>query len=157
MRTYKLLTIKNKKLYPMFVLTNKEMEIGKWLQAEIGELSDTTHVKSKIGSLALRPGFHSTEVPFTDWIGKKAPDGRLLQRPDTIWCECEVRGNEVEADRKGLKQIPDGWYYFRTKAKQPFPWIISKEIKIIRRLSQSEVEEICERHGVKAQEIYDGS
>lgn len=154
MKTYKLLRLKHDKLYPMFVLSDKELEIGRWLSAEIGELSDSSHVKSRIGPLALRPGFHSTEVPFTDWIGKKASDGRLFQRPDTVWCECEIRGNQLEADRKGLKEIPDGWYFFKTKANQPHPWIISKEIMINRILDQDEVKEICSNYGIKAQEIY---
>ena len=52
-----------------------------WLEAGIGELADETYVKSSLGTLALRPGFHSTELPFTDWVGK---------RQGTIWCECKV-------------------------------------------------------------------
>lgn len=130
MKTYKLLRLKHNKLYPMFVLSGRELEIGEWLSAEIGELGDSSHVKSRIGPLALRPGFHSTEVPFTDWIGKKT------------------------SDRNGLKEIPDGWYFFKTKANQPHPWIISKEIMINRVLDQDEVEEICRNYGIKAQEIY---
>ena len=127
------------------------MLIGEWLDAEVGELYDETHVKSKLGPLSLRPGFHSTEVPFTDWIGKRVGD-KLVQRKDTVWCECEVIGCEVESNRRGLRTIPDGWYYFRTKPNQPFPWVISDKIKIIRILPQDEVERICSSHGIRAQE-----
>ena len=155
MITYKLLRIKNNKLYPLYVLANKEIVPGKWLNAEVGELKDATHVKSRLGALSLRPGFHSTEIPFTDWIGKKGKDGKLYQRPDTVWCECEVKGTQLQVtERFGLRTIPDGWYYFRTQVKQIFPWIISGKIKINRILTQSEVEEICRTHGIKAQPVY---
>ena len=126
-----------------------------WLEAGIGELADDTHVKSKLGALALRPGFHSTEVPFTDWIGKRGADGSLYQRPDTVWCECEVEGNEQKvSERYGLRTIPADWYYFRTKAKQPFPWIISNRIYIRRILDHAEVEAICREHGIQAQPVW---
>jgi hypothetical protein len=129
--------------------------MGIWLDARIGELADATHVKSR-GSgnrLALRPGFHSTKVPFTDWIGKKQ-GSRLVQRKGTVWCECEVEGREqTVTGHHGLRTLPSDWYYFRTKPNQPFPWIISNRIKINRILSHAEVEEICRAHGVKAQDM----
>ena len=126
------------------------MQMGVWHEAGIGELADETHVKSSLGPLALRPGFHSTEVPFTDWIGKRH-NGRLYQRSGTVWCECEVDGDEVSAPKGGLRTIPLGFYYFRTKPNQPFPWIISKRIRINRILMHDEVERICRQHGVEAQ------
>ena len=157
MTTYKLFRLRGGKLYPLFVETGRELPMEQWLEAGIGELADETHVKSKLGALALRPGFHSTEVPFTDWIGKRGVDGRLRQRPDTVWCECEVEGSEQKVtERYGLRTIPKDWYYFKTKAKQPFPWIISSRIFIRKILSHEEVEEICRTHGVKAQEVWTG-
>ena len=89
--TYKLFRVKKGRLFPLFVETHREMELGKWIDAGIGEKVDDKHVKSRLGPLSLRPGFHSTEVPFTDWIGKRQGDG-LVQRKDTVWCECEVEG-----------------------------------------------------------------
>ena len=158
MITYKLLRIRDGKLYPMFVDTRKEMTPGKWLKAEVGELVDERHVKSRLGPLALRPGFHSTEVPFTDWIGKRTEDGTLVQRPDTVWCECEVEGNqEFPEGRSGKQTLPSDWYYFRTKPGQPFPWIISNRILIRRLLGRAEVETICREHGVEAQQVWDES
>ena len=156
MTTYKLFRMKGDKLYPLFVETKRELPMEQWLDAGIGELVDETHVKSKLGALALRPGFHSTEVPFTDWIGKRDTDGNLLQRPDTVWCECQVEGKEQKvSERYGLRTIPSDWYYFKTKAKQPFPWIISNRIRIIRVLGHEEVEAICQQHGVKAQKLWE--
>ena len=130
------------------------MPVGEWLMAGIGEKTDETHVKSRLGPLSLRPGFHSTQVPFTDWIGKRADDGSLRQRKDTVWCECEVDGEEIPvSDRRGLRTIPHGFYYFCTRPGQPFPWVISERIFINRIISHGEVEEICLRHGVKAQKM----
>ena len=153
MITYKLFRIRNGKLYPLFVDRSREMQMGVWHEARVGELVDETHVKSSLGALALRPGFHSTEVPFTDWIGKKGPDGHMVQRADTVWCECEVDGDEVSAPKGGMRTIPLGFYYFQTKAKQPFPWIISKRIRINRMLTHDDVKAICRQHGIEAQEV----
>ena len=101
MQTYKLFRIKKGKLYPLYVEANKEMPIGVDLVANVGEKADDTHVKAKGcgGKLALRPGFHSTTIPFTNWIGAKQDDGTLAQRKDTVWCECEVEGEQ---------EFPDG-------------------------------------------------
>lgn len=157
MKTYKLFRIKNGKLFPLYVEANREMQIGKWLRAECGEKKDETHVKASGcgGSLSLRPGFHSTYIPFTDWIGQKMPDGTLAQRANTVWCECEVKGEEIECkDRYGFRELQrDKWYYFRTNSKQKDPWIISDWLKINKILSREEVKEICEANGIKAQEV----
>ena len=127
------------------------MKMGIWLEAGVGELVDPTHVKSKLGPLALRPGFHSTEVPFTDWIGKRQ-GGVLVQRQGTVWCECEVDGQqEHPPERYGKRTLPEDWYYFRTKPNQLFPWIISNRIKIMRVLDHAEVEAVCQAHGIVAQ------
>ena len=150
-KTYKLFRMKEGRLYPLFVETGREMKMGIWLEAGVGELVDPTHVKSKLGPLALRPGFHSTEVPFVDWIGKKQ-GGILVQRKDTVWCECEVDGQqEHPSERYGKRTLPEDWYYFRTKPNQPFPWIISNRIKIMRVLDHAEVEAVCQAHGIVAQ------
>ena len=152
--TYKLFRTRNEKLYPLYVERKREIVIGKWLTANVGELFDDTHVKSSLGPLALRPGFHSTKVPFTDWIGTKGPDGKLYQKENTIWCECEIEGiQEFPSEKNGKREIPSDWYYYRTKAKQPFPWIISNKIKIIRTLTHEEVESICVANGTHAQPI----
>ena len=154
MKTYKLFRIKNGKLYPLYVEAKREMELHTWLEARCGEKVDETHVKASGcgGKLSLRPGFHSTNIPYTDWIGKKENDGTLSQRKDTVWCECEVRGSQIEVtERYGLRTIPEGWYYYKTNSKQEYPWIISKELKVVRILSNEEVDEICASFGLVAQ------
>ena len=155
MITYKLVRCRHGLYYPLFVETDRPMPVGSWLDAQVGELLDPTHVRSPVlGRLALRPGWHSCTVPFTDWIGKKSPDGRLQQRRDTVWIECEVEGDEqIVTDRRGLRSIPHGWYHFRTRPGQPFPWVISDRIRLLRPLEQAEVETICAAHGVVAQQL----
>ena len=156
MRTYKLFRVKNGKLYPLYVEAGREIVLSEWLQAHVGPLADKTHVKASGcgGKLSLRPGFHSTNIPFTDWIGKKEKDGTLSQRKNTVWCECEVRGEEqIVTSRYGLRVLPSDWYYFKTNAKQVYPWIISREIKVIRMLSNEEVREICALFGIEAQRV----
>lgn len=154
MKTYKLFRTKNGKLYPLYVDANTEMKIGEWLNAKVGDKADDTHVKSRLGKLSLRPGFHSTETPFTDWIGKKMEDGTLAQKPDTVWCECEVEGNQLEVtNRYGSRELLDGWYFFRTNSRQKEPWIISNKLKINRILSNEEVAMICRSKGIEPQMV----
>lgn len=150
---YKMFRTKNGKLYPLFVEANRELPLGEILTANVGQIGkDPAHVKSRIGDLSLRPGFHSTTIPFSDWIGKRAEDGTLLQRRDTVWAECEVYGQEqIVSARNGLRTLPDGWYRFRTNSKQVEPWIISDNIRINRILSDEEVSAICAAHGLIAQ------
>ena len=153
MKTYKLFRVRNNKLYPLYVEADKEVKVGEWLRAKSGEKVDDTHVKSRLGALSLRPGWHSTYVPFTDWIGKKMPDGTFAQKSDTVWCECEVKGEEVECkNRYGYREIQrDKWYHFKTNAKQKEPWVISDWLKINKILSRNEVVQICEANGIIAQ------
>lgn len=52
---YKLFRTKNGKLYPLYVLANKETPVGKWIEAECGEMSENGKVKSRLGeSLSCR-------------------------------------------------------------------------------------------------------
>lgn len=153
MTVYKLFRTKNGKLYPLYVLANKEVPIGIRCKAEVGELADKTHVKArKLTVLSLRPGYHSTHIPFTDWIGKKADDGTMLQHKDTVWCECDVQGKEqIVTERNGLRHLPNGWYHFKTNSKQREPWVISDNIKVVRVLCDKEVAEICKANGYEPQ------
>ena len=157
MIVYKLFQIKQGKLFPLYVEANREIEIGKWLKAGCGQLVDDTHVKASGcgGTLRLRQGYHSTEVPFTDWIGKRTESGVLVQRNDTVWCECEVRGTKIECtEHNGFKYIPkNSWYYFKTNSKQDKPWIISDQLKVNRILSNDEVAKICRANGYEPQPI----
>ena len=157
MKTYKLFRVKGTKLYPLYVNAKEATPIGKWIKSKPGELVDETHVKASGcgGKLALRSGYHSTEIPFTDWIGEKQADGSLAQRKDCVWCECEVKGDEVEAKtRQGYRIVPeDSWYYFKTNSKQDRPWVISDWIRVVRILTNEEVADICRANGIEPQPV----
>jgi hypothetical protein len=65
-----------------------------------------------------------------------------------------VEGDQMQiSDRRGLKIIPDGWYRYKTWPDQPFPWIVSDRIRLLRPLLQNEVKAICTTHGVKIQPV----
>jgi hypothetical protein len=99
-KAYKLFKVKNNKLYPLFVDSNRALPVGKWLEAEAGELTDQGKVKSSIGSLAFRPGWHSGDLPLATHIGGKVdPETGVrvkgsmppnLRENNQAWAEIEV-------------------------------------------------------------------
>ena len=57
-KAYKLFRVDQRqpgKLFPLFVHANQPVELDKWHEAQIGEMTGDK-VKSKIGPLAFRPG-----------------------------------------------------------------------------------------------------
>ena len=68
---YKLLRMKGDKLYPLFVLSDQEIPIGVWLDAKEGERLTNGKVKSKLGPLQFRPGWHLSDIPLSVHIGIK--------------------------------------------------------------------------------------
>ena len=169
---YKLFRTKNGKLYPLYVLSNKETPMGEWLPAENGVIAkDGKHVKSKLGELAYRPGWHLSDIPFASHIGKKGPDGKLYQALDTVWCECEYSADidyQPEANERGLNpktgkvnaklaqlnHIPtDGFYRYKTNPNMTGNWIIAGAVKVNRVIGNDEVAEICREHGIEPQPL----
>ena len=163
---YKMFRIKDGRLYPLYVLANKETKMNEWLDAEDGPMVDGK-VKSKLGKLAYRPGWHIAEIPNSPWIGKKE-NGELVRRVDNVWCEVEYhtdinyqpearengwRGGKWAAQRAYLKHIPVGGYYkFRTNTNGDV-WIIAGEIKVTKILTDEEVNAICRANGVVPQRV----
>ena len=152
MRTgYKLFNYKNGKLFPLYILTDEEVPIGKWLKAKSGPLtSDGKHVKGKM-ILAYRPGWH---------IACNKPEASQIKaKPNQIWAEVEYNDKNdynTEAHENGflngkfaevracLKRIPkDGFYYYKTSVKQKEPWAITGEMRVVRLLTENEVKELC--------------
>ena len=96
-RAYKLFRLKKSKpgkLFTMFVHAGEAIPIGCWLCAQVGDwIGDPRKrkVKSKIGPLAFRPGWHLSDLPLATHIGVKDHTGKITaQYPDTVWAECEV-------------------------------------------------------------------
>lgn len=173
-KAYKLFRIKNGKLYPLYITANEETKMNEWLNAKIGEVTDDgKHVKSKLGALALRPGWHLAFIPNSPWIGQKAKDKDgndvLLRKPDTVWCECEYSDtidytdhvNELGRNKKGIvipknammRDIPvNGFYKYKTNSNGDV-WIIAGAIKVNRILSDAEVDSICRENGIEPQKV----
>jgi len=169
---YKLFKVKKNspgKIFPLFVDANSSIPIGKWLDAEAGELTDKGKVKSKLGPLAYRPGWHSGDVPVATHIGDSG-DGTSKPKyrsSDHVWGEVEIPADvdwQEEANKRAKKnkkgemvlntahitdQIPtNGFYRYKTNPNMTGNWIISGAIKVNRILSDEEVEQINKSHGV---------
>lgn len=166
---YKLFKVYTKspgKLFPLYVNANEEIPVGKWISAKCGEMTNNGKVKSKLGELCFRPGFHLSDIPLATHIGVKGNSGTIeFIKPDTIWCECEYSDKinyQVKANKNGinshgnvipknayLKEIPvNGFYRYKTNPQQLGTWIIAGEIKIIRVLSDTEVNKILQKNGM---------
>ena len=165
---YKLFKIKNEKLYPLYILTEKEIPMNVWIEAETGELLENGKVKSKLGQLCYRPGWHLADIPYAAHIGTRDSEGNLLMKPDTVWCEVEYSdsidyqplANFNGTNKQGkiipvksyLKEIPkDGYYRYKTSPMMFEDWIIAGAIKVLRILTNEEIDRICWEHGVEPQ------
>jgi len=168
---YKLFRVKKNspgKLFPLYVLSNDEMPMDKWLIAKCGDMIDGK-VKSKLGPLKYRPGFHiNDKAPYVSHIGIKEDGIIKYMHSDTVWCEVEYISDtdyNMEAEECGwnsehtkfseknacLNRIPEnGFYYYKTSPQMTGRWIISGEMKINRILSDVEVEELCLKSGIRA-------
>jgi len=156
-------------LFPLFVDANKSIPVGKWVDAVPGPLTENGKVKSKLGELAYRPGFHSGDLPVATHIGGKSTGG--LSKPDyrpenQVWAEVEVPNDvdwQTEADRRGVNdrgkhipvkahitdQLPVGGHYrYKTNPNMTGNWLISGSMRINRVLSDAEVKAINDAHGV---------
>ena len=168
---YKLFRIKDGKLYPLFVHANEEMPIGVWLKAKSGEKTEKGKVRSQLGPLAYRPGFHAGDYPVATHIGRKAsrfdsaPSYRpksqvwaLVEYPDDVdWQEVansratrSKAGEVIASTAQITDQIPfDGFYRYKTNPNMTGTWMISGNMRILRVLSDQEVEEVNSKAGLK--------
>lgn len=152
-KAYKLLRMDRGKLYPLYVLSNKEVPVGVWLDAKKGDRLTNGKVKSKLGPLQFRPGWHLSDIPLAVHIGIKEDGAIKYMHDDEVWCECEYSDEidyqkEVEKNGKGKKAMMDaipvnGFYRYRTSPMMLGTWIIAGRMKVIRVLSDAEVGRIC--------------
>ena len=157
MKAYKLFNIKDGKLYPLYVNASTPVPLNTWLEAQAGPLAaDGRHVKSRLGPLAFRPGWHCSQYPVALHIGeKKNPRDKLPSyRPaNQVWAEVEVLDKvnwQIEADRQGknprdkqLKLVPaNGYYEYKTNPNMFGKWIIAGNIKVNKILTDDEVKHI---------------
>jgi len=156
------------KLFPLFVDANTPVEMNKWVDAKEGDMKDGK-VKSKIGALAYRPGWHAGDLPMATHIGEKsdssvtAPDRRPANH---AWAEVEMPDDvdwQSEATRRGTNaqgkvipvrahitdQIPKGGHYrYKTNPNMTGNWLIGGSMKVNKVLSDAEVERINKKAGM---------
>jgi hypothetical protein len=157
-------------LYPLFVNANKPVPLNEWVSAEVGPVAASGKVKSKLGELAYRPGWHAGDLPIATHIGGKsdptlkAPDYR---RPDEVWAEVEmpndvdwqtIANQRAELNKAGkiiprtahiTDQIPEGGHYrYKTSPNMQGNWLIGGDMKVNKILTDEEVQAINEAAGM---------
>jgi len=180
-KAYKLFKTNDKgDLYPLFVKMedNKPIPKGKWIKAEEGSINlKTGKVKSSIGDLAYRPGFHAGDLPIATHIGGKVDlkTGQRLKgsmppnirEENQVWAEVEmldeVDWQSVANKRARIKkdgtpdvktahitdQVPFGGFYrYKTNPNMTGNWLIGGELKVKKVLSSAEVKKINDKAGV---------
>lgn len=146
---YKLFRVDPKnpgKLFPLFVNAKDEIEVGTWYDADNGPMQDGK-VKSKIGKLSYRPGWHAGTLPFASQIGSNRVNSKpTTRRANEVWAEVEF-ADDVDYTEKvgknGMQEIPvDGTYEFNTSGNVDGTWLISGAMKVKRVLGDEEVAKI---------------
>jgi len=162
-KAYKLFRTKGDgKLYPLFVNAEKPVPMGEWLEAEEGPQGKSEgKVKSKLGDLAYRPGWHAGDLPMATHIGGKS-DPSLKKpdyRPDNhVWAEVEMAADKdwqsvADSRGKGVKahitdQVPYGGFYrYKTNPNMTGNWLIGGNMKVNRVLPDEEVKAINDQAG----------
>ncbi len=163
---YKLFRVKRSapgQLFPLYVLTDMPVSTGVWLPAQEAPVKLNGKVRSRIGDLAFRPGWHLSEIPLATHIGIKENGVVKYMHDDEVWCECEFSDSidyQEEAERNGfqngvynpkkayLSKIPlNGFYRFKTSPQMLGKWIIAGRMKVRRVLTDDEVTVICHLNG----------
>ena len=173
-KAYKLFKTKKSapgKLFPLFVDANTPVPVGQWVDAKAGEPGKTPgKVKSKLGDLAFRPGWHAGDLPIATHIGGRSSDERGAPpdyRPaDQVWAEVEMpddvdwqsvansRGQRTKAGTIDPKtahitdQVPVGGHYrYKTNSNMTGNWMIGGSMRVNRILSDDEVKSINDAAG----------
>ena len=166
---YKLFRVKRSapgQLFPLYVLSDQPVPIGVWLPAQEGPRKENGKVRSRIGDLAFRPGWHLSDIPLAIHIGIMEDGVIRYMHDDEVWCECvyvDCHDYQEEADKNGwvngrfderkamLTKVPkDGFYRYKTSPQMLGKWIITGSIRVQRSLSDEEVEKICAAAGYQA-------
>lgn len=164
MIAYKLVTKRKEGVYsPLYVKSSDRWRDLETVIAVPGERTASGKVKSDLGELAYRPGLHMSQLPFCLHIGAKAKHKDAypsFRRNNQVWIMVEIPelSYQAQADASGscarLKQLDrvpvGGFYYYKTNsnASDLNKWIIAGEMRIIKELTDSEVESINALYGV---------
>lgn len=153
--------------HPLYVGADHKLPVGQWLKATAGQRRlDGKGVKSKLGALAYRPGWHAGESPVATPIGDKLNGVVTYRKHNQRWGEVEIPDDvdwQTEANSRGrimkngkreaasshiTDQVPyRGHYQYNTNSNAEGKWIISGHMKINRFLEDHEVEAINKNQG----------
>lgn len=151
-------------LHPLYVNATEIIPVGVWLSAKDGEKTENGKVKSRLGELAYRPGWHiNDELPYVQHI-YSIHGGVKTLKDGCVWAEveCNEKSYQHEANIAGLnkhniiikrnaylKKIPAGGYYrYKTSPNMYGTWLIAGEMRVIRIMNDDEVYEMCENAGL---------
>ena len=150
---------KSGNLHPLFVYANEIVPTGKWIVAKEGMRDQNGKIKSKLGPLAYRPGWHLSEAPYAPHIGMKENGKIRYMKPDTVWAMCLVNATNdytVQAKANGMRNgkfdprkaclttLPEnGFYWFNTNPSAFGNWLITDGIFVLKVLTDEETERIC--------------
>lgn len=164
-KAYKLFRTKDDgELYPLFVDADTKVKTGEWVDAISGDRGNKGKVKSKLGDLAYRPGWHAGDSPSARHIGGKALKGSTKPeyRPaDQVWAEVEMPAdvdwqtealNRAATTKAGkplartahiTDQVPFGGNYrYKTNPNMVGEWIISGNMKVNDKIDPNQVAQI---------------
>ncbi len=170
-KAYKLFRVNKKypgKLFSLFVDSNTPVPFNTWIDAKHIPPDETGGIKSKLGRLSYRPGWHSGDSPVATHIGLRGKGTKPeFRNPDYVWAEVLVNnevdwqtvakqrakisksGKPVSATAHITDQLPKkGFYRYKTNPNMQGSWLISGEIKVLRVLNDQQVEEINKRNNV---------
>jgi hypothetical protein len=173
-KAYKLFSAKPSKpdeYFPLFVLADKSVPVGEWVTAKSGKRTKEGGVKSGIGELAYRPGWHAGDYASATHIGGKSrgKQGETdYRKADQIWVEVEMADDvdwQSEANQRArimnngqpdvqtahiTDQIPKGGFYrYKTNPDMQGNWLIGGDMKINRVLNPEEVKNIGQESGIQ--------
>lgn len=154
------------KIFPLFVDFQEPTPIGIWVDAKEGEKNSDGKVKSRLGPLCFRPGWHLSDIPLAIHIGVKDDSGNIVaMNSEHVWCECEYSDSidyQPKANENGMRkgklvskfayltEIPvNGYYRYKTNPNMLGEWIIAGGIKIDRILTDAEVDKLIIAAGHK--------
>lgn len=173
---YKAFYLKDGKLYPPMVRNpdGKETPMGLWLKASTPKsipYIDAPGTRIECGGegtycnktyIPFRPGFHIEQIPYEKQFEKINPlnNNKELFPSEFVWCEVEYSCDtdyQNEADNKGvdsaLQHLPENGFYRYKHGNEAdvLDWIVAGKMKVNRILSNKEIDELCNKAGIKPQ------
>ncbi len=78
---------------------------------------------------AVRPGWHGTLIPWAPHLAQRLKNGERR-----VWCQVEFQGARV----------------YERPWNQGGTWILAERMRVVRILSEGQVQELCRAHGLPA-------